>query len=66
MNMNHMNFELPPSDRIDALVRRAGMERSLYLGEALGHTLGIAWNALESVGAWMWRALPRARSAHKV
>ena len=52
------NFSAPGSDRIEAIARRAGMERSLYLGEAIGHALAIAWNAFGALGAlsaWVTR-----------
>ncbi len=50
-------------ERIRILARRAGVERSLYLGEAIGNTLLIASNGLASLGAWLGRAMSRnARS----
>jgi hypothetical protein len=56
MNANH---ELPEHLRIDSLARREGMERSLYLGEAIGQALLIAWGAFGSIGSWMHRAPAR-------
>ena len=46
-------------ERIRILARRAGVERSLYLGEAIGNTLLIASNGLASLGTWLGRALSR-------
>ena len=37
-------------DRIETLARRNGVERSLYLGEAIGNALVIAWEALGTLG----------------
>lgn len=37
--------------RLVDLARRHGMENSLYLGEAIGETLSIAWNAFGSLGS---------------
>jgi predicted transcriptional regulator len=50
--------DLPADDRIHELARRADHERSLYIGEAIGHMLVIAWDALGSIGNWLRR--PRA------
>ena len=36
--------------RLADLARRNGMENSLYMGEAIGETLAIAWNAFGSLG----------------
>lgn len=44
-----MKTETKPYDRIEALARRHGVERSLYLGEAIGNVLAIAWDALGSL-----------------
>jgi len=45
-----MNTTRTPEDRRMAeLARRNGMENSLYLGEAIGETLAIAWNAFGSL-----------------
>ncbi len=49
-------------ERLHALARRAGVERSLYLGEALGNALLIAASGFSALGGWIRRALPRARS----
>lgn len=46
-----MKTETNPYDRIEALARRNGVERSLYLGEAIGNALVIAWNALGTLGS---------------
>lgn len=56
------------NDRIHDLARSVGEERSLYLGEAIGNTLAIAWNAFGALGAWLTRrgsasAPARARAA---
>jgi hypothetical protein len=60
MNTIH---ELPATERIDAIVRRAGMERSLYIGEAIGNMLLIAGQAFEALGAWLRHApAPRSRN----
>jgi hypothetical protein len=53
--------DLPNPERVEALARRAGMERSLYLGEAIGHMLSIAWEALASLGASLRGSSPRRR-----
>ena len=51
-----MNIEdYPSTERLEMLARRAGMERSLYLGEAIGNALVIAWDALAAAGAWLRR-----------
>ena len=47
--------------RIEEIARRAGMERSLYMGEAIGNALAIAWHALGALGGWLRRAVPRIR-----
>ena len=49
------------TQRIDELARRAGAERSLYMGEAIGNALAIAWQALGALGGWLRRAVPRIR-----
>jgi hypothetical protein len=51
------SYEPTPYDaRIEALARRAGAERSLYLGEAIGNALAIAWQAIEwAATAWRRR-----------
>jgi hypothetical protein len=57
-----MNSSYEPTShdaRIQALARRAGAERSLYLGEAIGNALSIAWNAIE----WAATAWRRKNSA---
>jgi hypothetical protein len=56
-----MNDDLPQYDRIHELARRAHHERSLYLGEALGHMLVIAWEALGSIGTWVRRSAAARR-----
>lgn len=43
-------------DRIHEIARRAGCERSLYIGEAIGNTLAIAWEGLAALGAWARRS----------
>lgn len=58
-----MNTKYEPSGfdpRIEALARRAGADRSLYLGEAIGNALAIAWNALGSLGSLAARSQPKA------
>ena len=54
MNSNYEPSGFDP--RIEALARRAGAERSLYLGEAIGHGLVVAWNALGTLGGFLRRA----------
>ncbi len=46
-------------ERIHALARRAGVERSLYIAEAIGNALSIASDGLCALGGWLRRALPR-------
>lgn len=58
-----MNSKYEPSGfdpRIEAIARRAGVERSLYLGEAIGNALAIAWQAL-GWAATAWRRRPALR-----
>ena len=55
-----MKTETEYSKHIEDIARRAGMERSLYMGEAIGNALAIAWEALGSLGGWLRRGL-RAR-----
>jgi hypothetical protein len=52
-----MNYEYHMLDRarLEALIHRAGAERSLFIGETLGHMLNIAWHAMGSVGSWLRR-----------
>lgn len=38
-------------DRLHEIARKAGQEHSLYLGEAIGNMLVIAWNAIGTVGS---------------
>jgi hypothetical protein len=38
-------------ERIQGLVQSAGQERALYLGEAIGNVLAIAWNAFAALGS---------------
>ena len=40
-----------PGERIESLARRAGQEHALYLGEAIGNVLAIAWNAFGALGS---------------
>ncbi len=47
--------------RIEEIARRAGMEHSLYMGEAIGNALAIAWEGIGSLGGWFRRGSPRAR-----
>lgn len=56
--------DLPNPERVEALARRAGMERSLYIGETIGHMLQIAGNAFESLGAALRRS-PPSRPSHR-
>lgn len=51
------------NERLHALARRNGMERSLYLGEAIGVTIIIAMQALEACGTMLRRML-HLRTAH--
>lgn len=51
----------PFDSRLEALARSVGEERSLHLGAAIGNTLAIAWEGLETLGALLARAIPRAR-----
>lgn len=53
-----------PNDRIVALARANGMERTLYLGEAIGTMLVIAGDALGSIGTLARRLLVSSRSQH--
>ena len=55
-----MNTETESRKRIQDIARRAGMERSLYLGEAIGNALAIAWQTLGSVGGLFRRESSRA------
>ena len=55
MNTKYDYYNHP---RVEAMIREAGIERSVYLGEAIGNTLAIAWEGLEAAGAWVRRALP--------
>ncbi len=48
-------------EHIEEIARRAGMERSLYMGEAIGNALAIAWQALGSLGGWIRRGAPRVQ-----
>ena len=57
MNVN----SLPPPARIEALARRAGVERSLYLGEMIGEGLAISWAALKAAGHWVVYSTLRVR-----
>ena len=57
MNSNYEPSGFDP--RIEALARRAGAERSLYLGEAIGNALAIAWNAFGSLGTLV-KSQPKA------
>ena len=52
-------------ERLQALARRAGVERSLYIGEALGNALLIASDGLSALGGWLRRALPGTRRSVK-
>lgn len=45
-----MKRETPEYDHLHELARQAGHERSLYMGEAIGNILMIAWQALGSLG----------------
>lgn len=56
-----MNYDLNNPRRIEDIARRAGMERSLFLGEAIGNALAIAWQALGSLGGLFRREAPRTR-----
>lgn len=56
-----MNYDLNNPRRIEDIARRAGMERSLFLGEAIGNALAIAWQALGSLGELFRREAPRTR-----
>ena len=60
--MNYDNYDLNNPRRIEDLARSVGAERSLYMGEAIGNALAIAWQALDSLGGWFGReAASRAR-----
>ena len=59
MTILNDKFDMPSHDRIEQLAREAGHERALYVGEAIGTGLVNAWNALQSVGAWLTRSAPR-------
>ena len=56
-----MNYDLNNPRRIEDLARSVGAERSLYMGEAIGNALAIAWQALGSLGGWFRREVPRTR-----
>ena len=58
MNIKHEHYNHP---RVDAMIREARIERSVYMGETIGNMLAIAWEGLEAAGAWLRRALPGAR-----
>lgn len=45
-----MKTETHHYERIETLARRNGVEHSLYLGEAIGNALVIAWNAFGALG----------------
>jgi hypothetical protein len=60
MNVNN----LPPPERIEALARRAGVERSLYLGELIGEFLSVTWAGLKSVAHWVVYSTMRPRHTH--
>lgn len=63
-----MNYDLNNPRRIEEIARQAGMERSLYLGEAIGNALAIAWQAMGSLGSVLRRDAPpfdgSAKPAH--
>lgn len=50
------------SPRIDELARQAGEEHSLYLGEAIGNALAIAWEGFASLGNWARAVTRRLRT----
>ena len=52
------------TDRLYALARRNGMERSLYLGEAIGETLLIAGHAFEACATLLRRMLHLRPARH--
>ena len=57
-----MNIDkLPPHERIEALARRAGVERSLYIGEMIGEFLSITWAGLKAAGHWVVYSTLRPR-----
>lgn len=51
------------TERLHALARRTGQERSLYLGEAIGEMIVIAMQALEGAATILRRML-HLRPAH--
>ena len=57
MNTNYEPSGFDP--RIEALARKAGADRSLYLGEAIGNALAIAWNAFGALGS-LAKSAPKA------
>ena len=59
------HIETPFDSRLEALARSVGEEHSLKLGIAIGNVLAIAWEALESFGGMIARAIPRGRRAEK-
>jgi hypothetical protein len=61
-----MNVDkLPPPERIEALARRAGAERSLYLGEMIGEGISVTWTAMKSLGHWVADNTIRPRHTHR-
>ena len=56
-----MNYDLNNPRRIEDLARSVGAERSLYMGEAIGNALAIAWQALGSLDGLFRREAPRTR-----
>lgn len=56
-----MKTETEYPKRIEDIARRAGMERSLYMGEAIGNALAIAWQALGSLAGLLRRGSSRVR-----
>lgn len=52
------------TQRLHALARRNGMERSLYLGEAIGETLLIATHGLEACVTMLRRMLHLRPARH--
>jgi hypothetical protein len=60
-----MNIEkLPPHERIEALARRAGAERSLYIGQMIGEAISVTWAALKAAGHWVVYSTMRPRHTH--
>lgn len=52
--------QYPSSARVQAIIRQAEAERSVYIGELIGSALIAASNGVKALGAWIRRAVPHA------